>query len=463
MKKEFNYDEAFEITGRWRFCGLKEIDEEEYAGTLAYDPNKRQLILSVDFYEEDVRVVWKLSLTKKKNIPLIQGRIIDGNISLLSCRQCGEREFEEGGHLRAKISYNCSILLAHPPLDKEERGIHGTSGKDLLFTKARVEYKNLSYWSEGRKMNNNLTELRGKKDDSLKMDIDILPKKETISETLTHREYVCKEESRFKNGIFDHVDIIARSFIDFDFKEEISLGDLVKQINFLRDLLHFAMLPKMSTYPLTEWVVNTKGNRYQLFLPPPRLPIREKDNPSTPNDCFIPYQYIKKIGECFKTSKKNENVRLLLRFFLKSSYMMGDIADHEEMYVNTYTLLERASFIVSKEPDKPLKSNELVSSFVKGLPEGIKKLIKSHKKWEKQLENIKSFIKKVVDYRNGIVHGDANTIEYDANDMLGKIPIMYVCITYQIQKKIFKFSDEEIADNYVRYLSYPFDYHSNNT
>ena len=84
--------------------------------------------------------------------------------------------------------------------------------------------------------------------------------------------------------------------------------------------------------------------------------------------------------------------------------------------------------------------------------------------WKKQLENTESFIKKVVDYRNGIVHGDGDTSKYDINDMLDKISIMYACVTYQIQKKIFKFSDKkEIADNYERYLSYPFDYHSNNT
>ena len=176
MKKEFNYDEAFEITGRWRFCGLKEIDDKEYAGTLAYDPNKRRLILSVDLYEEDSPVIWGL-IPKFYNdtvVPLIQGRTMEGNVYLFDCSMLNHSMNSNKNYIRGRKSYKCRVLLARKTsLGEEERGIHGTSWKDLLFTKASVEYKNLSYWSKGRKMKNNLAELRGQKGDSLKMDMNI--------------------------------------------------------------------------------------------------------------------------------------------------------------------------------------------------------------------------------------------------------------------------------------------------
>ena len=463
MKKELNYDEAFEITGQWRFCGLKEINDTEYAGTLAYDPNKRQLILSVDLQEEDSPVgEGGILAEENKNIPLIQGRTMEGNVYLFDCRMFNQCTSSNRIYFRGRTSYRCQVLLVgEKPLGEEERGIPDISWKDLPFTKARGEYKNLPYWSEGREIIKNYT--KSKKDPSLNKPRYSDTKIKEISKTLTHKNW--REEKPFEQEIFHRTDVRVRSFIDFDFKAdraEIRLEDLVKQISFLQDLLHFAMLPKVSTYPLTEWVVDTKGNTYQLFLPPPRLPIREKDHPSLPrnlqqiqNNCFIPYQYIEKIGECFETYKNDENVRLLLRFFLKSSYMMGDIADHEEMYVNTYTLLERASFTVNKEFPKRLKSKDLVMRFVKDLPEEIEEFIASRGKWKKQLEDPEFFIKKVIDYRNGIVHGDANTIEYDANDMLDKISIMYACVTYQIQKEIFQLPAEEIAANYERYFDYP--------
>ena len=169
--------------------------------------------------------------------------------------------------------------MGDEPLEEE---LHKISWKELLFTKATVEYKNLSFWGSERHLKSNLSELRlanrtneEKQDLILKTELSLAEKKEQISDTLVYRNYGHTNLEAFQNGIQGYIGVKLESFIDFDFgKENACLEVILNQVGFLQQLLHFAMLPHRSTYILSMSVEDEKGDRYQLLLSGQLFPKR---------------------------------------------------------------------------------------------------------------------------------------------------------------------------------------------
>ena len=460
MSKKINIDESFELEGKWQFFDPNLIEnrnesvqdkkriltDKSVPGVLTYDADKKCFTLKVSSFEDFI--IQKYDLRDSVKIPCIYG-VVSGNqhAYLYDCYLSS-----------CSLSFPCFILLMDDRPFAEEDKLSRDSWKNLRFTKATVEYKNLSYWGAviARQVESNYLELHkegNKEDRTLKMELNLEATTKKISNTLTCRNKVkVNNVPAFKNGIQGYVGAQADSYIEFDFMKQgqgLDLKDILYQVNFLEMLLHFAMLPRMSTYKLSMRVVDKGGKTYQFLCPTPYLP-REKDvKRSSPHDCFIPSSHLEKIGECFEEYKCNERAGSLFDLFTKPSYEMGGGRgiDMDALYLYMFMSLECAyRLIKDMSENKQVQHEEMVNFFSEDqdLRSFIEKCKgKDSKKVLKVLEN-KKLAKDICKIRNDFVHAKLDILKENWKDKEEKISVMYECLTYQIQRKLFKLSDEEI-------------------
>ena len=223
-------------------------------------------------------------------------------------------------------------------------------------------------------------------------------------------------------------------------------------------LLHFAMLPGLSTYIVSVDLTNIQGNRYQ-FLWPASIPAGARNEIKKLNrDCFIPciwciseaeediYFGLKKIAKCFEEYKNNDAVNLLFHVFTKPSY----VTNLGTQYMSIYRSMECAYRVIKGESDEygSYGQPEMVKFFINSLHKEIEEDIKKNESLKKQLDHPK-FIEGICNIRHNYVHTKPSTFQEDSLDKQEKMHIMSKCLIYQILKKIFEFPDSEMIDKTI--------------
>ena len=482
MSKEINHDESFELEGKWQFCGsnvtvapnesVKDsnktlvLTDKEVRGTLTYDADKKSLILKVFSLGED-RIILKYNSRDSVCIPFIHGLANLKKGRQVSLNQNYVYLYDyyllPSFMVSPVLFAGPGLLLGDEPLIKEEN-LDNTSWKNIHFKKATVEYKNLSYWDGGRRIENNFQELyqkmRSGEDPILKIELSTKLEELEISNTLTHRNYVNNSVHAFRYGLQGYPDIKTTSVIDFDLGEKgTRFEDILDQVDFLRMLLHFAMLPRMSTYILSMSVFDEKGNEYKLLRPTSYLPKREGGTGSSPlapflQDFFVPSLRLEHIGTCFEKYKDNKRARLLFDLFTKPSYLMGRGSNigTDVIYLYMFMSLECAyRLIEGKREEEKIGHEEMVKFFYKD--EYLRNFIQQIKPDSKVLEVLKKekLHEEICKIRNDFVHVKTDLLERSALEALlkdeqEKISVMYECLTYQIQRQLFELSDKEIIE-----------------
>ena len=464
---KINNDTSFELKGKWRVFGgistnsstgnrneQSTLNDKEFPGTLTYDADKRELVLDITAYDECSAILHKY-FGLLKIIPIIEGHTTEGYVYLFHCFAVTYEapNFTESISIESTSLCVNSLLIGKNPLVSTNEE---TSWKNLKFKEAEVEYKNLRYWAGGFQLK---TTEEGFVDDILKMELNTKPINEKIEGTTIthHHDVVNKGWNHFKHGIFGYRDISTRAFIHFDLPGgEMKLEKIHNQITFMNALLHFAMLPHLSTYIVSVSVTDEKEHEYQ-FLWPSSIPQGARnEGKKLYHDCFIPciwpinkgedaaYFGLKKIAECFEKYKDDDDVNLLFHVFTHPSYTtnLGD------QYMDIYRSMECAYRIIEKKSAKSGKyeQTEMVKFFIDNIHEEIKKRIEEDKSLGEQLKNEGKFIEDVCNIRHNYAHTKPSIFQEDALDKQEKMHIMSKCLTYQMLKKIFKLKENKVIN-----------------
>ena len=438
---EINYDESFKTDGRWTLL-FEDRPRDWVVGTLTYDANgERRPVLTLPWIENKT-LQDSVDLYKRNRVPAVFGDTSEGGFLLQNCiifRQSTTRG------LGRRLSLVCYYLLrTTPPYPFEKRGFPTSLlGWDHRFVEADAEYKHMVQWEKRAG-----PPLPKKK----KMD------REKISKTLTRVR-------ADKSSWWSDPDMVGsykvRSLIRFSFAGEgETLGGILDQVRFFQSLFQFALLPFRHPYCVSLQVRDDNDNKYEVWYRHfvPQKGTDDEDPFFTrqprPFGSFIPFDDLDKIAACFEKYKSKEAVINLFMDLSRPSY--DEVLDLRVMYPRAFTTIELLCKRLGYGTQEKLKSDaqKKKGNMIKYLVEGL-----HPKLWEalmpKGYETTDAFAKAVADNRNHLVHGDLSKI-LENKKTLELVNAMYTLLACRVQKELFGYSYQEIADKRGLYGRYPY-------